>query len=734
MALCQPATPPASPDKPTSGKLSAKAATNSKVASTKPADAPVTTVTVTAAPQTLKSSIDRRSYSLANDLQKTSGSIGDALRNVPSVEVDVQGGISLRGDSNVTILVDGQPSALFSGPNRADALQQLPADQYDRVEVLTNPSAAFKPDGTAGIINLITKKNRSSANQTGSVKANLGTDGRYNAGLNGSYSVKGLSLSGGASYRYDTSRSDSSTTYQFPDPITGALTPAHSTGQNNQASTSVSLYGSGDYDLDSKTRLSANLNHFQGRFDVHSTEAYRSDALTGPLALDYDTTGRFNGRYSADSGSATYLRKFSGQDHELSIRLSLNQFQQSFANPTAFTYQQPVQPDLFQNLSTDSVNRQAELKAEYKVPLPNKAKLVTGYEAEIDWDRFGHLGLLGTTPANAAINPALTNVFKFDQQVHALYATYEQSFGKLTALPGLRLEEVVIDTDQVTTRSGGGQDYFSAYPTLHLSYELDEHRQLKASYSRRVQRPSPQAFNPFRVYNSPTSFSEGNPGLMPEVTQSYELGYEFRKKKTYYLATLYYRDNAQLFTPIVRNLGGGVLLNTTENLGHSRNAGLELVANGQLTKTLSFNASTSLFWNEINAANLGILQTRSAFLMSGRANVNWQVTKTDFVQLNAYAFGKQLTAQGYRTSFVSLNLGWRHKFDEKLAGVVTVQDPFDSSRQRSVTDTPTLKEQTYLNFHRRGVFIGLTYALGSPNKRTPETFDFSGGASPAPQQ
>jgi outer membrane receptor for ferrienterochelin and colicin len=164
-------------------------------------DAPtaVEGVTVTSDSTAMRTSIDRRSYSVANDLTAKTGSIADALRNIPSVEVDVQGNVSLRGDPNVTIMIDGKPSSMFNGDGKADALQQMPADQIDRVEVMTNPSAAYRPDGTAGIINLITKKNRKPG-ATGSFKLNVGPDGRYNTGVTGNY-VKGkLTLSGDAGF------------------------------------------------------------------------------------------------------------------------------------------------------------------------------------------------------------------------------------------------------------------------------------------------------------------------------------------------------------------------------------------------------------------------------------------------------------------------------------------------------------------------------------------------------
>jgi len=693
-----------------------------------PSETAPSTITVTAAPQAYKSSIDRKSYSLANDLQKASGSLADVLRNVPSVSVDAQGNISLRGDPSVTILIDGKPSALFSDMNRADAVQQLPADQFERVEVMTTPSAAFRPDGTGGIINLISRKaapgKAAEATTSGSAHLNVGTGGRYNGGANGAYAAHGLSLSGAISARHAVQGVDTSNAYQFADPVTGAATPAKAVSNGRLQGNSVSLNGQADYDLDGLTRLSAGVNHFQDRSHSASTGGYLSDAASGPLALDYDTDGFWHGHFSSNGLTLGAVRKLPGPDHELSVQVNTSQDHVKVSTGSVYDYQVPVQPSFYQDLSEGLDDLQLDLKVEYKTPTPGGGKLTTGYEGRIDQDRIGYLGLTGTTRRDATFSDALTDVFKFDQQVHALYATFDQSLGKLTVQPGVRLEETVIELDQATQATRAGQAYFGVYPTLELTYELDDDRQLKAGYSRRVQRPGINSLDPFRREESPTSFSAGNPALKPETTNAVEVGYEYRKKTTDYQATLYYRDKAGLFTQVQQEIAPAVLLTREENLGRGRDAGVEMAATRDLTKTLSVNVSTNVFWSQVDAANLGILDRRSAVLWSGRLSLNFQATKADFIQISASQGGKQLTAQGYRDDLATVNLGWRHTFDKQLAGVVTLQDPFDSYRERTVVDTPSLKDQQVFSLHIRALFIGFTYALGAAGKPSPPAFDF----------
>jgi hypothetical protein len=177
-----------------------------------------------------------------------------------------------------------------------------------------------------------------------------------------------------------------------------------------------------------------------------------------------------------------------------------------------------------------------------------------------------------------------------------------------------------------------------------------------------------------------------------------------------------------------QDIGGDVLLQTTENIGHAHDAGLELVANHDVTKTISLSASTDLMQSDVNASNLGILTTRSAFIASGKATLNWQVTKRDYFQLSGQETGKQLTAQGYNGGVLLSDLGWRHRFDGGLSAVLTAQDPFGLTRRTNVIDTPTLINVQERKFRDTAVFVGLTYAFGGTAKRASNSFDFGGKA------
>lgn len=674
-----------------------------------------------------RSSIDRRSYSLTNDVQAANGSLADALRNVPALDVDPQGNLSIRGDQNVTILIDGQPAPALNGPGRGDLLQTLPANQYERVEVMTNPSAALRPEGTGGIVNLITKKNRG-ALRTASISAAASTNARDRVTASGTDGGQKLTLSGVIFATRQGGNQDSRTAMQLVDPASGETASVNTTQHVSQFITGGMLFGDAAYTPDSKTRLDVNLRYLRYAAPDAYDGAYRSSATAGVLARDYDYVGRGDADFSILSSQATYTRQLGGEDHQIQLHASYDD--QSFSNDDRqlITYQLPQQPDLFQDLTQTQEQRSVDLKAEYKGPMPAKAKLVAGYELQMDDDAFGHGGALGGSSASAAVDPSLTDHFDFRQWVNDLYATYQQPIGRLDVMPGLRLEQVTIRTDQLTRAVTSGQSYFEAYPTLHVSYALDDNDQLTASYSRRVERPGGQQLDPFRAYNSPLSFTEGNPRLAPTITNSYELTYEYTQRQTFLTADLYYKDAGNVVESTVENLGGGVTLNTFDNIGHTRNAGMELTAGAQVTKTLSFNASGDLAWNQIATTDTGVVSPKAAGVMFGHLNLKWSPTTSDFVQLSLWAHGRQITGQGAQSSWENLGVGYRHKFNSRLAVELVANDPFGMDRWRTIIQTPTLSEVTNNNFHGRSFQIGLTYEFGAVKKQPqPKDFDFGGG-------
>ncbi len=701
------------------------AKSTAKAPAKKPSAAPKTVdeIVVTGATQNgYRSSIDRRSYGIANDLQTTTGSISDALKNVPSVEVDLQGNVSLRGDPNVTILVDGKPSALFRGQSAAQALQSLPADSVERVEVITNPSAEFSPDGSAGIINLVMKKTHR-AGESGSLRYNTGSAGRRNAGVSGAYSSNQLTLSGDAGFRHDPQHSVNTDDRVLYDPTGALLETTNMVSDNRGPFDQWNVRAGLDYDANKTDRLSAEAHANQTFLNFFNSEHLKGFDPTGAENEIFDQSGVIK-QVRDNRGAQLSWRRTPALDDELSVsgshETTYERNERDFTSATSL----PVELDDFQDIRNHNILTLTDLRVDYKHPLPDDAKLKVGYDLRIDDDSYDSVAERGLDAASAGPDPTQTNLFLYKQTINSAYVTYERPFGDFTVLGGLRLEDVALDLNQVTSAIVHDSNAFNAYPTLHLGYRVSDNQQLTLSYSRRISRPNPADLNPFVIEQDAFNFRVGNPILKPQQTDSFEAGYQYKAGGTFYLATAYYRQSNHDETDVVTDLGNGVLLDTKENLSSSKHAGIELVANGHLTKDITYNASTNVYYAEIDsgelpAAVIGAFGTRSAIEGGGRFSLNWQITPNDTAQASGQMNARRLTPQGYiEPSFLTF-LGYRHKFSDKLAGVFNIQDVFDTFSARQIIDTPQLHDRNIGTGRIRAAYVGLSWSFGSPPKRPP---------------
>lgn len=692
-------------------------------------DATVEAVEIKAAPGEVRTSIDSTSYSLANDLQAKTGTLADALRNVPSVDVDPQGNVSLRGDGNVTILVDGRPSGVFSGDGRAQAILSMPADQYSRIEVMTNPSAAYSPEGSGGVINLITKPTAPKQGQTatGSLRLNVGEDERWNFGVSGNFQKDKLTVSGDLGFRHDIGEMRFDRTREQLNPLTGDVLSTTRAIQDVEGPSDV-WFGRAtfDYRLTPKLALTAEIrgNLIDNRGD--GTESYETVNAGGVTTSRYSRETDFS--FSGDNVGATLraVKSFEGAGHEWTneIRYDRNKGHPSFGS--RYDFDVPGAPDLYERSDNRFLLNVLGITSGYIRPMENDAKLRAGYELE--YRDVGFVNGTARGPAKNALvlDPTVSNELDVNQAVHALYATYERPFGKWSAQAGLRVEYAEIDLNLVTTGVETHQDYLRAYPTLHVGYQITDTQQIKASYSRRIQRPQPFLLNPFLVYQDPLNVRSGNPDLKPQETDAFEVMWQLRAGQTFYQVTGYLRDTDKAFTDVTSDIGGGVFLTRPENIGTRRDYGVELVANGPITKTLKYNASVNLYQQEIDSAGLPGTADREGFVYSGRASLSWQPTAEDFVQLSGFYQGDSLTAQGKREAGGMLNLGYRRKLTDKLAFQLTARDLLDNFGDVTTAETANFRDSSDRKFGGRAVFVGLTWTFGAAPKRERDPqFDFS---------
>ena len=700
----------------------------------KPAKAPTKTVdsvTVTGAAPDMQTSIDRKSYTLGKDIQATTGSVADALRNLPSVDVDVQGNLSLRGDQNVTILVDGKPSPQFDGKDRADALQQLPADQIERVEVITNPSAALNPEGSGGVINLITKKSRG-VGVTGSAYVTAGSAGLKRAGVNVGYNSPKLAITGSLAGNYQHNKQHNTQAIGALDPASGKFLRSEDDGSGRNLTRGPTARLSLTYTPEAKDQFTAAGSYNELLVQGHPFDHYVDDDANGTPVRILSRLGERRYLETDNSISAGWKHTF-GEGHDLSVDAiyndSVDRDHRIFTSVQAL----PAAAVPLQAVREDENDHHAEFRLGYDRPLAGGA-LKAGYELKHDDNDTNDSGRTGPTLGALVTDPTAANHFLYRQTINAAYATYEHAFGDFDIQGGLRIEDVQLEIDQLTSGEKDRQAYVKAYPTLHMSYKLDDERKLSASFSQRVQRPPAFLLDPLLFFFDPRDAQKGNPNLRPQDTQSYELGYERRHGQADYQATLYYRRYQDQVTQIEQALAPGVIEYSFGNLGSSQAAGVELSASGKLTPKLSYNVNSNLYYSRIDAANLlAGAGTESGYGLSGRANLNWQVRPDDMLQFNAAANGKRLVAEGVLEPNYTVNLGWRHKVSDRITATVTVQDALAGLRFQRRLSTPIFFENLDIRPAFRSVFFRLDYRFGGKSAKPAKDpgFEYENGPPPA---
>jgi outer membrane receptor protein involved in Fe transport len=677
-------------------------------------------------PRQDRAEIDRRSYSLGKNLQAQSGALADVLRTIPSVDVDLQGNVSLRGDQNVTIMVDGKPSGLFRGAARASAIQGLPADRYERVEVITNPSAADSPEGGAGIINLITKQARK-AGGSGSAKIGASDRSQRIASLDGSYNAANFSLSGDLSFRGRDPVLSNKTTEDINVPLAAGVSRAsRQVGDYDDRQDSLVARLGANYDLDARTRIGVQFVGVAVQLDEEGdtlTTTQDSDGAQG--LFDRLSNARFRaGRHELSAS----LRRKLGDDQELTAQARADRMALRTRISDRFLSVLPAAPGQFALAASDQTTNTAQLKIDYKNPLEG-GELKLGYDGSVTRADLSTLYGVAPTPGVIAADPARSGAFEYRLELNAAYATLQKKFGDLTVLAGLRLEN-----SRTTTAMAGVRhevDRFQPFPSLHLSYPLGEGRTITASYSRRIDRPKPPQLNPLIVFGDRQHLSSGNPDLRPQETDSFEIAYDAHKGASSVAATLFYREIHKAFTQVVRERGEGVLLFTQDNVGNARRAGLSLAGNRKLSSTVSLNLSGDAYWTEIPASALGFGDARSGYVVSGRGSLIWAPTAEDLFQIDARLSGRTLVPQGVVGSTGLLNLGYRRKLTPSLFALVTMQNVLDSNRQKTRFSSPTFSGRRSVEGVGRTLTVTLTYNFGSGSRKPRDPgFDFGSSAPP----
>lgn len=675
----------------------------------------------------MEMAIDRKIYNTEKLLTAQGGVATDLLQNIPSVEVDIDGNISLRGSNNVTILIDGRPSGL-TGADRSAILEQIPATSIERIEVITNPSAKYDPDGMSGIINVILKRNRR-LGLNGNLTLSASTQGtparspdflapnKYNTSLGLNFRNSNVNVYVNGSYRNDE-RFGYGENYR-ENKFKGPSAILEQNSNSLRSGASAMIRGGLDYYLNSKNTISFSSTFSDRGRGEEEAEIFNFKSLSGALDSSYvREADESNSRGSFDA-NVNYESKFDQKGrHKLVTSLSYshgfgdsdNKFANIYLNELGAPISDPVNR---QNNTRLSANHIYIIQADYEKPLKKKGKLEAGYKSIIRDinDDFTSESFDVFTDAFLP-DIFLNNNFLYKERIHAAYATVGQQFKRIGYQAGVRAEQTFTTSELVNTNEEFENDYFNFFPSGFLTYKMTESQQLQLSYSRRINRPRTRQLNPFANYSDPLNLRFGNPFLLPEFVDAIEFSYAFTKNRNTVTASAYYRvvhDVIQRFKSI--DTVTNVATTTYLNLGTGTSYGVELIYVGQVTKWFNLNVSFNFYRTEIDGGDTEI--NNSGYGYGGRFNGTFKLPKDFSIQLSSFYRGPRPTLQGRFYGFNSINLAVQKRvLDNKGTLSLNVRDLFNTMQFQVDIDDALFYQEFLRKRESRMATLTFSYRFG----------------------
>ena len=659
--------------------------------------------------------IDRKIFNIDQDLTSSGSTAIELMEKLPSVEVDIDGNISLRGSTQVRLYVDGKPSMLSS----SDLLETMPSSMIESIELITNPSAKYSPEGMAGIINVVLKKNNK-VGFNGNTSFTVGYPARNNftglinrradkLNLFVSYSI--MDRIGGFDSESEKHTYFSEDTFDlFIDKwgVSNRKSHTFKGGIDYTPNESTSLSLQGNYSPSERLNIDT-INYDETSVGVNS-EYYRLvDSESDQSNWDIDLSGM------KDWESGLHL-DFSTSHSQNSIHKS-DLFEET-DSVIITDFLSDLYP-IFEQISSERINDQFESKLDFTFGNENLGKWEWGVglrSRKMDQDQFidsTYLNIHFTDSDSILDNSGLENRFVFEDIVYSAYLTYGKAFSLLSVKLGLRSEQVLTESNLKTPiDSTYNLDYFKVYPTLHLNYKMDESSSIMASYSRRVNRPGFYALNPFPQYSDPFNLRMGNPFLRPEFINSFEIGYQKFSKGTTFTSSIYAKDVNNLQRRFVEVDSNNVTTVTQRNLNGSLDLGFEFMLSKQVNKAFNFMLSTNVFYSKMDASNLTSDFDESTFGMRSSFNLGWK--KNDHkVQASGWVRPGGQIGQGRMYTMFSTDIAYsRPLFSKQGKLTLRISDVFNTRRFGIDTFGRNFDQSFVYNRISRFFTINISYNFG----------------------
>ncbi len=673
--------------------------------------------------------LDKKVFNVGKDLSNTSSSAAELLDNVPSVAVDIDGGVTLRGSGNVRILIDGKPSGMI-GVGDTDGLRSIPANLIEKVEVITNPSARYEAAGTTGIINIVLRKERKKG-LNGSFDFSVGAPKQMGTAINLNYRREKINLFVNYGLRWRNNPGGGFTNQEF---YTADTTFISQQKRNiDRSGLSNSFRFGADYFLGKKSTLTTAFTYRINDEDNFSELEYLDYInSTDNLVLRTDRSDQEREDETDALFSLNYKKTFDREGQEFTTDF---QFQSSAEVETSQLTEQYFNPDnsstggldLQQRSEIDESNTEWLLKMDYVHPFGEHGKWESGYRGSLRQIRNDYI-VEQFDDVEWLTLPGFSNNFIYDENIHGLYTMFGNKQNKFSYQLGLRFEYTDVRTELLQTQETNPRDYFNFFPTASLTYDLPNKNALQLSYSRRITRPRFWYLNPFLTFSDARNIYTGNPDLDPELTHSVEFAHIKYFEKGSLSSGIYFRhtdDKIERIREVVDNANAYII---PRNLSTENAFGLEFTYSYTIAKWWRANGDFNFFRSIIDGKNLGSSFTRDDYSWSTRFASKVTFWKKLDTQVSLRYRGPIETTQGFTKAIYAIDLGMSMDI-LKGKGTLTLsaRDLLNTRKRRSISEGENFYSEGEFQWRSRQLSLNLNYRLNQKKKRGGARQGYGGG-------
>ena len=676
--------------------------------------------------------LDKTVYNIGKDLTLKGSSVSDVLDNLPSIEVDIEGNVSLRGNESVRILINGKPSGLV-GISSNEALKQFPSESVEKVEVITSPSARYNAEGTAGIINIILRRSKLTG-FNGSLSLNSGYPERYGVSANLNYRTKKLNFFNNIGYNTRTSEGSfiNETEYYTNQAINNFL---NENGVRGSERNSNYLNTGIEYFISDKTSV-------VGSYVFRKSDGFTNN--TNNVNQNFNSISKFSERLEKESEiddtnefSINLTHDFNKEGHVLTMDY---QKEKSSENENGFISNSQLKPILTKYLSekvnTDEIQESELFKIDYVLPIKKDGQFELGFRRSNQHQDIDYLAKNEDLNGNFINDLNLSNTLLYNEKVNAFYTQYGNKKNKFSYLLGLRYEESKTAVKQLANNTNNVKNYNDFFPTLNLSYQIKEDETITFGYNRRIRRARSYFINPFPSKSSATNIFQGNPNIDPTYSNGIDLGYLKRYEKLTLNGSIYYRKETGVFTFISENTGDFVLVNeilvpvlrrTPINLASNKQIGLELNANFNQSKNWRLNGSLNFYESETLGEYMGIVYDSKNLTWSGRLSNNLKLFSSVDWQTSFRYRAPQKTAVSERKASIYSNTAFsKDLLKDKVTLTFKVNDIFETGKWRIESFNENYRSYSESNWRGgRTLELNLIYRFNQKKKETRNSGDYN---------